>query len=134
MHLDDRQSLSSNGSSPVFPGPVILKLAAYYGIAPFFNVRPIRFTGGSLPSPVIQDSGVSVTLGLKGEKAWIKESYLQASDEQLDRQTRFVLNWQIPVTCSLLPVELVEFASRRMLRMDRLQYRLRTSRMWSLAC
>ena len=95
-------------------GPVILKLAAYYAIAPLFQrVRPIRFSEDSLPSPAIQDSGVSMTLGLKeGEKAWIKESYLQASDEQLDRRTRFVLNWQIPVTCLAAGlIELVEFAS-----------------------
>ena len=95
-------------------GPVILKLAAYYAIAPLFQrTRPIRFSEESLPSPAIQDSGVSMTLGLKeGEKAWIKESYLQASDEQLDRRTRFVFNWQIPVTCLAAGlIELVEFAS-----------------------
>ena len=95
-------------------GPVILKLAAYYAIAPLFQrARPIRFSEAALPSPVMEDSGVSVTLGLKeGERAWIKESYLQASDEQLDRRTRFVLNWQMPITCLAAGlVELVEFAS-----------------------
>ena len=98
-----------------FLGPIILKLAVYYGIAPLFQrASPIRFSEDSLPSPVIQDSGVSVTLRLEeGEKAWIKESYLQASDEQLDRRTRFVLNWQIPVTCLAAGlIELVEFASK----------------------
>lgn len=96
-------------------GPVLLKLTAYYAIAPLFQrAKPIRFSQTPLPEPAIRDSGVSVTLVLKeGEKAWIKESYLQASDEQLERQTRFVLNWQIPITCLAAGlVELVEFAAK----------------------
>ena len=112
--LDDHQSLSSNGSSPVFPGTCHFKVGGLLWDRPTVSTCcPIRFSEGSLPSPVIQDSGVSVTLGLKeGEKAWIKESYLQASDEQLDRRTRSI-NWQIPVTCLAAGlVELVEFASK----------------------
>jgi hypothetical protein len=44
-----------------------------------------------------------------GEAAWVKESFLQASDEELKRKTRFVFDWRIPVTsvaCGL--TELIE--------------------------
>ena len=94
--------------------PIVLKLIAFYLIAPIFHwVRPIKFSDKQLPVPMILDSGVSVSLKVKeGEQAWIKGSYLQASDESLARRTRFVLNWQIPITCFAAGlIELVEFAS-----------------------
>lgn len=96
-------------------GPIVLKLTAYYVIAPIFQwAKPIQFSRSKLAEPAILDSGVSVGLSLvEGETAWIKESYLQASDENLDRRTRFVLNWQIPVTCLAAGlVELIEFTSK----------------------
>lgn len=98
----------------IIVGPVILKLIAYYLIAPVFHwAKPIQFAKQKQPEPKILDSGVSVSLRVKeGERVWIKESYLQASDESLSRKTRFVLNWQIPVTCLAAGlVELVEFSS-----------------------
>ncbi len=98
----------------VIGGPFVLKLIAFYVIAPVFHwARPIKFSEEKLPAPEILDSGVSVSLKVsEGEEAWIKESYLQASDEKLSRRTRFVLNWQIPITCLAAGlIELVEFAS-----------------------
>ncbi len=98
----------------VIAGPFVLKLIAFYVIAPVFHwARPIKFSDEKLPAPEILDSGVSVSLKVsEGEQAWIKESYLQASDESLARRTRFVLNWQIPVTCLAAGlIELVEFSS-----------------------
>ena len=98
----------------VIAGPIVLKLIAFYIIAPIFRwVRPVKFSDKQLPVPMILDSGVSVSLKVReGEQAWIKESYLQASDEGLARRTRFVLNWQIPITCLAAGlIELVEFAS-----------------------
>ncbi len=95
-------------------GPVALKLIAYYVIAPIFQwARPIRFADEALVAPGILDSGVSVSLTLvDGEMAWIKESYLQASDENLQRKTRFVLNWKIPITCLAAGlIEMIEFKS-----------------------
>ncbi len=95
-------------------GPLTLKLIAFYAIAPIFQrAKPIRFAKEKLEAPVISDSGVSVTLKLKeGETAWVKESFLQASDEDMERKTRFVLNWQIPVTCLAAGlVEMIEFVS-----------------------
>lgn len=94
-------------------GPLILKAFAYYIVAPVFQrARPIRFSSESLEAPTALDSGVSVALHLRNEeRAWIKESYLQASDEHLGRKNRFVLNWQIPVTCLAAGlVELIEFS------------------------
>jgi len=98
----------------IVAGPMVLKLVAYYLIAPIFHwAKPIQFADARVPDPDILDSGVSVSLAIgEGEQAWIKESYLQASDESLNRRTRFVLNWQIPVTCLAAGlIELVEFAS-----------------------
>lgn len=98
----------------VIAGPFVLKLTAFYVIAPIFHwARPIKFSDEKLPAPEILDHGVSVSLDIKeGEQAWIKEAYLQASDESLARRTRFVLNWQIPITCLAAGlIELVEFAS-----------------------
>lgn len=93
-------------------GPLLLKAFAYYAIAPIFQrAKPIRFSKEALEAPSALDGGVSVALILRDkERAWIKESYLQASDEHLDRKNRIVLNWQIPVTCLAAGlVELIEF-------------------------
>lgn len=94
-------------------GPLLLKGFAYYAIAPVFQgAKPIRFSKESLEAPEELDGGVSVALVLRNEeRAWIKESYLQASDEHLERRNRFVLNWQIPITCIAAGlVELIEFS------------------------
>ncbi len=102
--------------SVVIAGPIALKLIAFYVFAPIFHwVKPIRFCDEQLPVPLILDRGVSVSLKVReGEQAWIKESFLQASDESLARKTRFVLNWQIPITCFAAGlIELVEFASEK---------------------
>ncbi len=94
-------------------GPILLKGFAYYAIAPLFQrARPIRFSEQGLRKPEALDGGVSVALRLQGgERAWLKESYLQASDEHLSRKNKFVLDWKIPVTCLAAGlVELIEFA------------------------
>ncbi len=82
-------------------GPLVFKATAYYAIAPIFQrARAIRFSEESLAAPSALDGGVSISIVLRSEeRAWIKESYLQASDEDLDRRNRFVLNWKIPFTC-----------------------------------
>jgi hypothetical protein len=44
-----------------------------------------------------------------GEKLWVKEKFLQASDEALRKQTRTVLDWRIPFTCLATGlIELIE--------------------------
>ncbi len=96
-------------------GPLLYKAFGYYAIAPLVvAAKPIRISEDSVPIPVIGSSGVSVSLSLnEGQKAWVKESYLQASDESMSRKTRFVLNWEIPFTCLAAGlIELVEFSAK----------------------
>lgn len=93
-------------------GPLIYKGSAYYIIAPFLATsKPIQFidTGGENPS--VSASTVSAVVDLKPEaRAWVKEAYLQASDESLQKRTRFVLDWKIPITCLASGLtELIEF-------------------------
>lgn len=93
--------------------PIAWKLFAFFVWAPFLSVGgPIRLSTESLVQPRLGESGVSTQVSLgKGERLWVKESYLQASDESLKRQTRFVLDWAIPATCLAAGlVELVEFS------------------------
>ncbi len=94
-----------------FFGPSLVQLLAYYGLAPLLSRgRPIRFSEESLVPPAVGSSHVSITTALwPGDTLRLKEKYLQACDESLKRQTRFVLDWRIPFTsvaCGL--IELVE--------------------------
>lgn len=94
-----------------FFGPTLWALVMYYGFASFIaRGRPIRFVRELSAFPVVGDSHVSVEVVLGGiEVLRIKEKYLQASDEGLQKKTRFVLDWRIPFTsvaCGL--TELVE--------------------------
>lgn len=93
--------------------PVVWKLFMYFIWAPVLSIGgPIRLCKESLPSPELSESGVSTPVILEqGQRLWVKESYLQASDESLKRQTRFVLDWTIPATCVAAGlVEMVEFS------------------------
>lgn len=94
-----------------FVGPTVWLLTMYYGVGGMLvRGRAIRL--GEEPSafPVVSDSHVSLEAILQtGERLRVKEKFLQASDEGIKRQTRFVLDWRIPFTslaCGL--VELVE--------------------------
>lgn len=81
--------------------PIAWKLFAYYVLAPLFALAgPIRFARDQLASPSLGHTGVSARVTVeKGQRLWVKESYLQASDESLVRKTRFLLDWSIPCTC-----------------------------------
>ena len=99
-----------------FFGPTVVKVLAYYGLAPLLSRgRPIRFADEPGVPPAIGASRVSVEAPLwPGEILRVKEKYLQASDEGLSRRTRFVLDWRIPLTsiaCGL--IELVEMRNGR---------------------
>lgn len=94
-----------------FFGPSLVKLIAYYGLAPLLSRgRPIRFADAAQVPPSVSGSRVSIDVALwPGEVLRLKEKFLQASDENLSRKTRFVLDWRIPFTsvaCGL--IELVE--------------------------
>ncbi|MDQ8205411.1 hypothetical protein [Pelagicoccus sp. SDUM812003] len=94
--------------------PVAWKLFAFYLWAPLLSLGgPIRLQTQASPTPRISESRVSTQIALQpGQKAWVRESFLQASDEGLPKKTRFVLNWSIPATCLAAGlVELVEFSS-----------------------
>jgi hypothetical protein len=94
-----------------FLGPTLWALTMYYGFARWITRgRPIRLGADPAALPLIGESRVSIEAVLRtGEILRIKEKFLQASDEGIGKQTRFVLDWRIPFTsaaCGL--IELVE--------------------------
>jgi hypothetical protein len=94
-----------------FLGPTLWAILMYYGFARLIaRGRPIRFKHVDRAVPIVGESHVSVetTLG-PHDVLRVKEKYLMASDEGVQKSTRFVLDWRIPVTsvaCGL--IELVE--------------------------
>ncbi len=94
-----------------FCGPTIVKLLAFYVLAPWLSRgKAIRFEESAVAFPHVRKSAVSSEVGLwPGEVLRVKEKFLQTSDEDLRRKTRFVFDWAIPFTslaCGL--IELVE--------------------------
>lgn len=84
-----------------FLGPTLGKLFMYYGIAPtIMRGRPVRLNQEMSVMPEITPSRVSLDIPLRsGDRLWIRERFLQASDEGLQKKTRFLLDWRIPFTC-----------------------------------
>jgi hypothetical protein len=94
-----------------FLGPTVGKLLMFYAVAPAIaRGRPVRLAETLTVLPEVDASRVSLEASLgPGDRLWIKERFLQASDEGLRRKTRFVLDWRIPFTCAASGlVELVE--------------------------
>lgn len=94
-----------------FFGPPLLKVVLYYGVGRWLaHSRPILLRESMPVQPAVDASGVSLHAEVwPGEAAWIKEEFLQASDEGLARRTRFLFDWRIPFTslaCGLY--ELIE--------------------------
>lgn len=81
--------------------PIAVKLFAFYVWAPLLTLAgPMQFSKESLPGATLLKSGVSAQVEMKiGQRLWVREAFLQASDEVLKRKTRFVLNWSIPCAC-----------------------------------
>ncbi|MSU49061.1 MAG: hypothetical protein EXS37_08260 [Opitutus sp.] len=99
-----------------FFGPTLWALTLFYGLAPMMSRgRPIRLGVDPAALPEIGESHVSIEAVLgPGEMLRIREKFLQASDEGVEKSTRFVLDWRIPFTsvaCGL--VELVEMRNTR---------------------
>jgi uncharacterized protein (AIM24 family) len=99
-----------------FFGPTLWSLMLYFGVAPLMSRgRPIQLGPDPAALPEVGESHVSVEAILRpGEILRIKEKFLQASDEGVEKRTRFVLDWHIPLTslaCGL--VELVELRNAR---------------------
>ncbi|MEO7415033.1 MAG: hypothetical protein ABIZ81_16960 [Opitutaceae bacterium] len=94
-----------------FFGPTLWAVFMYYGFARLIaRGRPIHFKNAGTSLPKVGESHVSVETVLGPHDVLrIKEKYLMASDEGVQKATRFVLDWRIPVTsvaCGL--IELVE--------------------------
>ncbi len=99
-----------------FFGPTIWSLLCYYGLAGWLShCRSIELIEGKQPAISVTASRVSEDVLLApGETVWVKEKFLQASDEGLQRKTRFVLDWRIPFTsvaCGL--IELIEMRNAK---------------------
>jgi hypothetical protein len=98
-----------------FFGPTLGRLFLYYVVAPVvMRGRPVRLTPELSALPEVAPSRVSLDLPLPPrERLWIKERFLQASDEGLKRRTRFLLDWRIPFTCFASGlVELIEMRNQ----------------------
>ncbi|MEO6246714.1 MAG: hypothetical protein ABIQ12_14910 [Opitutaceae bacterium] len=99
-----------------FFGPTLWALTLYYGVAPVMaRGRAIRLGPDPAALPEVGASHVSIEATLQPRELMrIREKFLQASDEGVEKRTRFVLDWRIPLTsvaCGL--IELVELKNAR---------------------
>lgn len=97
-----------------FLGPFFWRFAMYFLVSPLVSERrPLRLCKGENVRPEAQPSAVALEIEIEpGYEMRLKERFLQASDEQLRKKTRWFLDWRIPFTsmaCGL--VELVELRS-----------------------
>lgn len=94
-----------------FLGPPLGRVFLYAVFAPFVSGRsPVRLGGPAATRPEITTSRAALDLPLgPGDTLWVKEKFLQASDEGLRKRTRTVLDWRMPFTCVAAGlIELVE--------------------------
>lgn len=93
-----------------FLGPPLVRLAGYYGFAPLLARRPPLRFGRAEAWPDVRTSRAALEVPLEpGDTLWVKEKFLQASDEGLLKRTRLLLDWRMPVAClSTGLVELIE--------------------------
>lgn len=92
-------------------GPPLGRLGSYFFFAPFVTHRsPVRLGAETAEQPELLDGGPALDVALEpGDVLWVKETYLQACDESLQRRTRWLLDWRIPLTCLAADLkELVE--------------------------
>lgn len=84
-----------------FFGPTLWSLFSYYILGSLLGKSDPIVLSGKIEEPIgATGSQVSFDLPLEpGEMLSIKEEFLQASDEALKKQTRFILDWQFPFTC-----------------------------------
>ena len=99
-----------------FLGPTLWALTLYFVLAPIMSRgRPIRLGPDPVALPEVGECHVSIEATLQPrELLRVREKFLQASDEGVEKRTRFVLDWRIPLTslaCGL--VELVELRHGR---------------------
>lgn len=84
-----------------FFGPTVAKVFLYYGMAPLImRGKPVRLNPAAGVLPEVSASRVSLDVPLReGNRLWIRERFLQSSDEGVVKKTRFLLDWKIPFTC-----------------------------------
>jgi hypothetical protein len=84
-----------------FLGPPLGRVFLYMIFAPFVSGRrPVLLGAPTDVLPEITVSRSSVDLALApGDTLWVKEKFLQASDEGLKKRTKTVLDWGMPLTC-----------------------------------
>jgi hypothetical protein len=98
-----------------FVGPSAGRIWLYYFLAPWIaRRRPVRLEERLAVLPEVGESKVAATVMLRsGERLWVKEPFLQSSDEGLKRKARYMLDWTIPMTCFATGlVELIEMSHR----------------------
>lgn len=81
-------------------GPIILKVFKYFVLAPAMSqAQPIRIITPALGGVDVHPSQVAVGIALPaGHVAVIKSKFYQASDQLLDKRTKFVFSWRYPFT------------------------------------
>lgn len=84
-----------------FLGPPLGRVGLYYFFAPFVSRRaPVIIGPAAAARPEVIVSRASVDVALHpGDTLWVREKFLQASDEGLARRTRWLLDWRIPFAC-----------------------------------
>jgi len=97
-----------------FLGPPLWRLFAYTLIAPGLSRRPPVRLGAASAPPEVRTSRAALGVTLApGEVLWVKEKYLQASDEGLAKRTRWLLDWRMPFACAATGlIELIEMRHR----------------------
>jgi hypothetical protein len=96
-----------------FFGPPVGRLLLYFIVAPIISSRqPVRLGKPTEARPEVVTSRTSVDVALEpADTLWVKEKFLQASDEGLLKSTKSVLDWRMPFTC--LAAGLVELIEMR---------------------
>lgn len=98
-----------------FFGPPLGRIFLFVVVAPFMAGHAPVLLGTNTPlRPEITTSRAAVELPLgPGDTLWVKEKFLQASDEGLQKRTKTVLDWRMPFTCMAAGLtELVEMKNR----------------------
>jgi hypothetical protein len=84
-----------------FLAPPLGRAVAYFVVAPFISSRaPVRLGEPARADVTLRGSEASIDVVLEpGDVLWVKEKFLQASDEGLLKRTRWLLDWSMPFTC-----------------------------------
>lgn len=98
-----------------FLGPPLGRIFLYLVFAPLVSGRaPVVLGAATGVLPAVATSRAAIDLALApGDILWVKEKFLQASDEGLAKKTKTVLDWGMPFTCWAAGLtELVQMANR----------------------